>query len=71
MRPIYATRSLTSDEIKVVVAFLEDAARNRSEDDYTPRLTFLLLGLGGAACGFMLADGVWRKPLPRCAPARS
>lgn len=61
MRPIYLGKSLTSDEIKVLVAFLEDTAQNRPEANYTARLTLLLLGLGGAAFGFMLADGVWRN----------
>ncbi len=61
MRPIYLANSLTSEEIKPLVAFLEDTARNRTEDDHTARLTLLLLGLGGAGLGFMLADGVWRK----------
>ncbi len=61
MRPIYLSKSITSDEIKLLVAFLEDTARNRAEDNYTARLTMLLLGLGGAGFGFMLADGVWRN----------
>ena len=61
MRPIYLEKSLTGEEIKVLVAFLETTAQNRPEANYTARLTLLLLGLGGAAFGFMLADGVWRN----------
>jgi mono/diheme cytochrome c family protein len=61
MRPIYLSNSITSDEIKLLVAYLEDTARNRAEDNYTARLILLLLGLGGAGFGFMLADGVWRN----------
>jgi cytochrome c2 len=61
MRPIYLSKSITSEEIELLVAFLEDTARNRAEDNYTARLILLLLGLGGAGFGFMLADGVWRN----------
>ena len=61
MRPVYADRMMTNEEIVPLVAFLEDAAHNRKEDPGTARLTLLLLGLGGAALGFMLADGLWRN----------
>ncbi len=61
MRPVYASRSLTNEEIGPLVAFLEDAAHTRNEDTGTARLTLLLLGLGGAGFGFMASDGLWRK----------
>ncbi len=60
MRPVFAGRAMTQDEIVPLVAFFEDAAQQRSEDGGTSRLLFLLLGLGGAAFGFLLADGIWR-----------
>ncbi len=60
MRPVYAERRLVNEEILPLVAFLEDEARHGTEDPGTARITFLLLGLAGAAFGFVAADGIWR-----------
>lgn len=60
MRPIYAERRLTNDDILPLVAFLEEEAQRGTEDRGTGRITFLLLGLVGAAFAFVLADGIWR-----------
>jgi mono/diheme cytochrome c family protein len=77
MRPVYANSRLKNEEILPLVAFLEDEARRGtegrgSEDPGTIQITFLLLGLAGAALGFVAADGIWRgrfrdvrKPLVR------
>ncbi|MCH9651671.1 MAG: c-type cytochrome [Deltaproteobacteria bacterium] len=61
MRPVFAGRAMTQDEIVPLVAFFEDSARQRSEDGGTSQLLFLILGLAGAALGFLLADGLWRR----------
>ena len=61
MRPVFAGRALTQEEIVPLVAFFEDSARRRREDPGTSRFLFLLLGLAGAAGGFVLADGLWRR----------
>jgi len=61
MRPLFAGRGMTQDEIVPLVAYFEEAARNQGEDTGTSQLIFLMLGLGGAALGFVLADGLWRK----------
>jgi cytochrome c2 len=61
MQPVFARTPMTNDEILPLVAFLEAEARRGREDDGTARLTFLLLGLGGAAAGLALCDGAWRK----------
>lgn len=61
MRPIYAGASLSNDEIVSLVAFLEEEARQEGEATRTAQTTFLLLGLGGAALGFVILDAVWRK----------
>lgn len=62
MRPVYASQRLTNEEILPLVAFLEDEARGGgAEDPGTSRITFLLLGLAGAAFGFLAADGIWRR----------
>ncbi len=61
MRPVYAEQRLTNEEILPLVAFLEDQARHGSEDPGTSQITFLLLGLAGAAIALVLADAIWRR----------
>ncbi len=61
MRPVYASKRLSNEEILPLVAFLEDQARQGTEDPGTAQMTFLLLGLAGAAIGFIAADGIWRR----------
>ncbi len=61
MLPVFAGRAMTQEEIVPLVAFFEDVAQQRREDTGSARLLFLLLGLGGAAFGFVLADGLWRR----------
>lgn len=60
MRPVYADNRLKNEEILPLVAFLEDEARHGTESTGTVQITFLLLGLAGAALGFVAADGLWR-----------
>jgi mono/diheme cytochrome c family protein len=77
MQPVFKTHPLTAEEIHALVAYFEDAARNRPADPTAGRVTFLLLGLGGAA-GLMFAfDGLWkwrfhavRRPLVEAASKR-
>lgn len=61
MQPVFSRTPLTNDEILPLVAWLEAEAQRGGEDDGTSRLTFLLLGLGGAALGLAVFDGAWRK----------
>jgi mono/diheme cytochrome c family protein len=62
MRPAFADRPLTNEEILALVAYLEAEAKTRpGPDTGASQLTFFLLGLGGAVAGLALADGVWRK----------
>lgn len=61
MQPVFAKTPLTNEEILPLVAWLEAEAQRGGEDDGTARLTFLLLGLGGAAAGLAVFDGAWRK----------
>ena len=63
MQPIYAKASLTNEEILPLVAFLEEEARTGKEDTATAQVSFLLLGLAGAALGFVAADLLWRGRL--------
>lgn len=64
MRPLFANNAMTGDEVMAMTAYLEDEARTRSGAAAgTGRLTFLLLGLGGAVLGLIAADAVWRKRL--------
>lgn len=61
MRPLFADRSMTNDEIVALVAYLEASARRPPVTGDTSTLSFLFLGLGGAVFGFIGADTVWRK----------
>lgn len=64
MQPLFggtAKTPLTNEEILPLVAYLEAEAQRGGEDDGTSRLTFLLLGLGGAAAGLAVFDVAWRK----------
>ncbi|MFP3940621.1 MAG: cytochrome c [Thermoanaerobaculia bacterium] len=64
MRPLFAERPLSNDEVLALTAYLEhETQAARAPDPGTRRLTFLLLGLGGAAAALVLADGVWRRRL--------
>lgn len=61
MRPLFIDSALTNEEILPLVAYLENAARQGGEDNAPTQPTFLLLGLGGAAAGMVVADAVWRR----------
>ncbi|MBI4906579.1 MAG: cytochrome c [Acidobacteria bacterium] len=70
MSPIFKRHALQSEEILPLVAFLEDEAKKGGEDQSAAPLTFLLLGLGGAAFSLVMFDSAWkarfravRKPL--------
>lgn len=61
MRPLFADRSITNDEIVSLVAYLESSARKPSSADDTSTLSFFFIGIGGAVFGFIGVDTVWRK----------
>jgi mono/diheme cytochrome c family protein len=62
MRPAFANRPLTNEELLALVAFLEAEAKLRvGPDTGAAQLTFFLLGIGGAALCFVTADAVWRR----------
>lgn len=61
MQPLFANTPLTNEEILPLVAFLEAEARGGGEDDGASQLSLLLLGLGGATAGLVIADGAWRR----------
>lgn len=61
MRPLFADKSLTNEEIVSLVAYLESSARKPRVDGDTSTLSFFFLGLGGAVFGLLGADAVWRK----------
>jgi len=61
MQPLYKERPLTPEEIHAVVAFFEHSAKQGGEEDMSGPMAFLLLGLGGAAIGFVLFDSLWRN----------
>lgn len=60
MQPVFKSHPLTRDEIHSLVAYFEQASAQPPADPTASRLTFLLLGLAGAA-GLMFAfDGLWK-----------
>jgi mono/diheme cytochrome c family protein len=61
MRPLFANRAMTNDEIVALVAYLETSARKPPVTGDTSTLSFFFLGLGGCVFGFIGADTVWRK----------
>lgn len=61
MQAVFRDTPLEAEEILPVVAYLEDAARQGSEDTGVGLVTFLLLGLGGAAVLLVGMDGAWRN----------
>ena len=61
MRPLFASRSMTNDEIVALVAFLESTALDSRPPNDTSTLSFFFLGLAGAVFGFIGIDTIWRK----------
>lgn len=61
MQSVFRDTPLDAEEILPVVAYLEEAARQGGEDTGFGRVTFLLLGLGGAVVLLAGMDGAWRR----------
>lgn len=60
MLPVFRNRSLESDEILAVVAYLKDAAEAGAPAGQDGRLLFLLSGFAGAAAILVAFDFLWR-----------
>ncbi len=61
MQSVFRDSPLDVEEILPIVAYLEEAAQQGGEDTGFGRVTFLLLGLGGAVMLLAGMDGAWRK----------
>lgn len=61
MRTVFAASPLGNQELELLLAFFEDAAKRRTEADPVAPLTFFLLGLGGAAVGTVVFDLAWLR----------
>lgn len=61
MQTQYRNHALQSDEIIALVALLEDRAKAGGSADLAGRLTFVLLGLGGAVLGLISLDFIWQR----------
>jgi mono/diheme cytochrome c family protein len=61
MQPIFKNRPLQAEEIHVLAAYFEDAARHSEADASVDRMAFLLLGLGLATATIFLFDSIWKK----------
>ena len=60
MQPIFKNRPLEAEEIHVLAAYFEDAARHSEADASVNRMAFLLLGLGLATATIFLFDVIWK-----------
>jgi mono/diheme cytochrome c family protein len=60
MSSIYKRHPLKPEEILPVLAYFENEARAGGEDTSAAPLTFLLVGLGGAALALVLFDQAWK-----------
>ncbi len=60
MSPVFKRHALKPEEILPLIAFLEDEARKGGADASSAPLTFLLIGLGGAALGLVLCGQAWK-----------
>lgn len=67
MVPVYKAHPLTTGEgaslgeVALLVAYLEQTNRQPAQPGMVDRMNFLLLGLAGAAGGFILMDFLWRR----------
>lgn len=61
MQAVFRDTPLEAEEIVPMVAYLEHAAQQGGEDTGFGRVTFLLLGLGGAVALLAGMDGAWRN----------
>lgn len=61
MAAVFKRHALTSQEILPFVAYFENRARQGGEDASSGPLTFLLIGIGGAALALVLFDQAWGK----------
>lgn len=61
MQSIFKSQPLKPEEIHEIAAFLTQSAQKGTQADMSGPLTFFLLGLGGAAAGLVLSDGIWNK----------
>lgn len=60
MKPLFANRALTNDEILALVAHIEQGAAMGGQAPTSGRLPFLLLGLAGALVGLTTFNQIWR-----------
>jgi mono/diheme cytochrome c family protein len=60
MAPVFKRHALKPEEILPLIAFLEDEAHKGGSDASSAPLTFLLIGLGGAALALVLCGQAWK-----------
>lgn len=60
MKSVFKDTAMEADEIHALVALFEDRAQAGKPGQSQARLTFALLGTGGAALVLMLFDLIWR-----------
>ncbi len=77
MQPIFKDHPLNADEIHALVAFFDSTAGEPETEASASRITFVLLGLLGAAVFIFALDAIWkrrfqavRRPLVDSSPAQ-
>ena len=63
MQPVYQGKSLSSEEILALVAFMRDQHNGNAQASTAPKINFLLIGGGGAILLLILFDFLWRNRL--------
>jgi mono/diheme cytochrome c family protein len=61
MQAVFRTSPFPPEEILPLVAFFERAAKDPVRDTSRAPIVFLALGLGGAAVGLVVLDGMWKQ----------
>ena len=63
MRSLFHSRPLEQEEIVLLVAYFEDAAKRGGEAESAVILGFFFLGLGGAIVALISLDAIWKSRL--------
>ena len=63
MRSLFHTRPLKPEEIVLLVAYLEDAAKRGGQAESAVILGFFFLALGGTIVALISFDAIWKRRL--------
>ena len=63
MRSLFHTRPLQPEEIVLLVAYFEDAAKRGGQAESSVILGFFFLALGGTIVALISFDAIWKRRL--------